>query len=266
MHFLIQAPNGKVPRSHDFSHLLLRAKEFYDWYGKERLSVTFCRSLRAERISNPDRLVPVGDTRFVSQYLQLFYPDAAERALRPLNVPRLLLPYAGRRIEEMAAPGEDGLRAVFPDSRKLYWKSVSVIKYERNGLYDAGYAPEGEGPWQVSEFIDILSEWRVFVFHDEVRFVANYSGDSLEFPDADTIRAMIQAFRPDAPVAYTLDVAVAWDREEPTRKNTVVMECHRFFSCGTYGFSDLGRYPKMLSQAWHEIKNDPKFKINARNR
>ena len=59
---------------------------------------------------------------------------------------------------------------------------------------------------------------------------------------------MVKVYDAAAPVAYTLDVAVT-----PEGK-TVVIECHRFFSCGLYGFSDIAKYPKMLSQAWFQMK------------
>ena len=58
---------------------------------------------------------------------------------------------------------------------------------------------------------------------------------------------MIETYKPEAPVAYTLDIGVEKYR------GTFIIECHRFFSCGLYGFSDHRRYPKMLSQEWAEI-------------
>ena len=58
---------------------------------------------------------------------------------------------------------------------------------------------------------------------------------------------LVKAYGEAAPKAWTLDVAVTTDSK------TVVLECHRFFSCGLYGFSDLRRIPKMYSQTWYEM-------------
>lgn len=47
-------------------------------------------------------------------------------------------------------------------------------------------------------------------------------------------------------LAQTIDHKVVHDS---------VVECHRFFSCGLYGFNDPAVLPYMFSQAWFEIKN-----------
>ena len=99
---------------------------------------------------------------------------------------------------------------------------------------------------------DILSEWRVFVYHNKIQQVCYYDGDPLVFPDGNRIQMMVDEYsRNNAPVAYTLDVY-------NTKNGTFVMECHRFFSCGLYGFSDYRILPYMFSQAWHEMM----YKLN----
>ena len=47
---------------------------------------------------------------------------------------------------------------------------------------------------------------------------------------------------------YTLDVGI-------NSEKTFVIECHRFFSCGLYGYCDHNTIPIMFSQAWYEMKN-----------
>ena len=54
------------------------------------------------------------------------------------------------------------------------------------------------------------------------------------------------------PKAYTLDVAVIKKSEDCYK--TVIIEAHRFFSCGLYWFSDHAIIPKMFSQCWNEMK------------
>lgn len=242
MHFLVQKVDGRVV--HDFSFALLQAKEWYDWSGKEKLFIRFSDG-NFDGIRIPGLYVPVGDIAFVSSFLSRFYPDRKE-ALRPLNVPEILFPFAGRRIANIWCKDD---YAPLQGIKDVYAKSMDVLKDPFNGsFYDvpANYERKDFRHCQVSEIIDIVSEWRAIVHHGAVLYIGNYSGDPLAFPDAGRIRGMAAAYT-DAPVAYTLDVAVTKSGE------TVVVECHRFFSCGLYGFNDLARYPKMLSQAWKEM-------------
>lgn len=242
--------------AYDFTFELIQAKDYYDWMGNERFGIRYINTDGASvegdifsHIVSPDRYTPVGSVEFVSAYLRKFYPDSVE-ALKPLNVPEELFPYAGRTIvnvrdaDDMNAFANDGL---------LYRKSSNTIKDPANGPFHPKHASECIG-FQVSEPVDIQSEWRVFVFHDQVQHIANYSGDCLQFPDRFEINRMVETYEGHSPVAYTLDVGVGrcYGR---LRASTFVIEVHRFFSCGLYGFGDHQRIPKMLSQTWYQMKS-----------
>lgn len=235
-----------ISRIYDFSLTLLKAKEYYKWAGEE-MKIHIRDTKVFEVLIAPDTYIPVGSIEFVSTFLRRFYPEA-EKALRPLNVPEKLFPFAGRKIANINIR-EDF--KVFRDCNDVFIKSNEKIKDEFNGpKFDVWnyYESKDFVKYQVSEIIDLKSEWRVIVFHGQIQYVANYAGDCTVFPDIETIKAMIKAYGDNAPVAYTLDVGVS-DNE------TVVVECHRFFSCGLYGYNDLQKYPKMLSQEWFEMKN-----------
>ena len=242
--FLCEKKDNKV--GYDFVTALAQAKAYYDWLGDERLTLKYLDfpSLMVAAVAQPDRYVPVGSVAFIEAFVKQFYPRA-EKALRPLNVPEVLFPFAGRKILNVTSAIQVSLN--FPEAKKLYRKSCAKIKAPSNGFVQPGTDVAALVGYQVSEVIDIVSEWRVFVFRGEILYVALYSGDPLVFPDPETICDMVRAFTPDAPVAYTLDVGVNWNQ-------TFVIECHRFFSCGLYGFADYKLYPKMLSQAWYEIR------------
>lgn len=243
MDFLIETVGGQVVN--DFSFALYRAKEYLDWDGRAELNIHRHEGNDFSDIREPDRFIPCGSVGFVSAYLLAFYPERREM-LRPLNVPGPLMQgeYAGRpmrnvfRESDMPRLGKDVT---------LFLKGMDTIKDPSNGPALNPSAGMCVG-FQVSTVLELLSEWRVFVFHDEVQHVANYGGDSLIFPDRDAILRMVEAYREESPVAYTLDVGV-------TARGTYVIECHRLFSCGLYGFSDWSKYPFMLSQEWFEIKS-----------
>lgn len=239
MHFLLQTINHKIV--HDFAFELTRAKKYYDWLGTESMTIRRHEGIDFSDVRNYGRYIPVGSVEFVSAYLQIFYPQATA-ALTPMNVPAPLFPFTGRKIANVSSP--EGMD-VFRNCGRVFIKSLSTIKYHGNGIVDAGEDCTG---YQVSELIDIVSEWRVFVFRGRIQHAANYAGDCLLFPDSERIREMVLALGDDAPAAWTLDVGVTAGGE------TVVIECHRFFSCGLYGFNDHAAIPKMFSQTWHEMK------------
>jgi len=249
MRFLVQKINNKVV--HDFSFTLERAKEYYDWRGDEKLSIRYLNDpgLLGTTVRQPDNYIPVGSVDFVSAYLRQFYP-MHYLGLRPLNVPECLFPYADRKIVNCNSIQD--LDSLGPCS--YFVKSNARIKHPENGYAPVEADISSFIGRQVSEVIPIDSEWRVFVFHGEIRHMANYSGDCMLFPDADSVRQMVRTYGGHAPVAYTLDVGVCEGDNPRKRNKTFVIECHRFFSCGLYGFSDLAVIPKMLSQAWFEIK------------
>lgn len=239
MNFLIQTIDGLI--QHDFSFELQQAKKYYDWCGEE-MELTYIDYDDIDKITEPDKYVPIGSVEFVSKYLRKFYDK--NRPLFPLNVPEELFPFAGRKIDNIRGYGD-----IVPGKYgKIFRKSLHTLKHNLNGVVDEGAPNEDLIGFQISEIIDILSEWRVFVFKGKIQHVSNYSGESLVFPDPKIIKEMVKAYQV-APKAWTLDVAVTTDRE------TVVIECHRFFSCGLYGFSDHAIIPKMFSQEWFEMKS-----------
>jgi hypothetical protein len=69
------------------------------------------------------------------------------------------------------------------------------------------------------------------------------------FPDVQKINTeMIPAYK-SAPVAYTLDIGII---RRLSDFDTVVIECHDFFSCGLYGFADHKVYPHMLHRWFND--------------
>lgn len=249
MKFLIQTIGGSI--RHDFVFILKEAEHYYNWWNDDPLELKEAEIGDIANIEHPEYYIPVGTVEFVSEYLQTFFPWAKD-TLRPLNVPECLFPFAGRVIENICSREDFSER--FKQLDRIYVKSLDEIKddfngpkYARTGTISDWYESKDFVHCQVSEMIDIASEWRVIVFNGEIQHVGNYSGDCLVFPDGETIRNMVKAYGEAAPKAWTLDVAVTTDSK------TVVLECHRFFSCGLYGFSDLRRIPKMYSQTWYEM-------------
>lgn len=253
MKFLLQTIGKKIV--HDFGFALTQSMDYTNWASNcEMMTIKKHEGLDFSDIKNPDKYIPVGSVDFVSAYLNTFYPNA-KKMLEPLNVPEVLFPFAGRDIMNIRTNEDLKQLYKFDD---VFAKSMSVIKHPDNGWK---YNPNNEMSnllnldnydncigFQVSSYVEFLSEWRVFVFNGKILDCKNYLGDFFTYPNPNTIINMVREYK-DAPVAYTLDVGVIPGGE------TVVIECHRFFSCGLYGFNDFYHYPYMLSQEWFEMKN-----------
>lgn len=253
MKFLLQTIDKKIV--HDFGFALTQSKDYINWVNDyDTMTIKKYEGLDFSNIKKPDDYIPVGSVDFVSAYLNTFYPNA-KKMLEPLNVPESLFPFAGRDI--MNIKTDEDLKQLYKFD-EVFAKSMSVIKHPDNGWK---HNPNNEMNkllnldnydncigFQVSSFVEFLSEWRVFVFNGKILDCRNYLGDFFTYPSPNTIINMVREYK-DAPVAYTLDVGVIPGGE------TVVIECHRFFSCGLYGFNDFYQYPYMLSQEWFEMKN-----------
>lgn len=255
MNFLVQTIDGKIV--HDFVFALQQAEEYFAWYKEVDFEITYHEGLDFSGILAPDSYIPVGSVEYVSAYLRAFYPSAVS-ALRPINVPKALMRYASSRGIKNITDEKDARRFTYV-GETLFRKSLSKIKDQTNGIVTVS-KPDDVIGYQVSRIVDFVSEWRVFVFQDAIRHMACYIGDALTFPSRERIEAMVKDYSEAGwiddtgrhggpPVAYTLDIGVT------SEGKTDIIECHRFFSCGLYGFNDPAVVPFMLSQAWFEIKN-----------
>jgi hypothetical protein len=255
MKFLIQRVNRKI--AHDFTFTLLKAVEYHDWLnGKNStIKVKYIDTIYNEELGvfAPTKFkpfhknyVPIGSVEFVSEFLLLFYNHTP----KPRNIPlELMIPCYTYRVifngNHMDLENRKGLWFV---------KSNDKIKgYSGLLNIDKDFPNISPGNYQISEVINIESEWRAFVYKNKLVGLQNYCGEFTKFPTVDTINGMILAYKDSAPIAYTLDVGVH-------DYATFVIEVHDFFSCGLYGFSDLNLLPHMFHRWFNEyLKNEKCF-------
>lgn len=184
-----------------------------------------CPALRNVSATN---IIPVGSIEFVRQYLGLHY---GIKELNPIEVPDVLKreEFLLRNYNILSI---DGL----PNSGRYFVKNVSKLKdftytgdishlHQENRFFDNCL-------YQVSEEVDIVSEYRCFVCNDEIISIVQYDGSPDVFPDVAALKKMVIMYMldKDRPKAYTMDIAVIRDR------GTALLEVHPFVSVGLYSY------------------------------
>lgn len=240
----------------DFGYETIKAIEFSDWWENSKrydyeLITDFC--FKSSKYGAPEATyfnylkrdsIPVGSVEFVLEFMKQCYNI---KNVKPLNIPEQLINYTNRDIQYLN-------KSVFLknlDANKKYFiKSATKIKgyteqFEMSNIDDI---PDDD--YMVSEIINIESEWRCFVKDEKLLDIRCYSGNPFAIPSSVVISDMIKDYI-SSPPAYTLDVCVGTDGK------TSIIECHNFFGCGLYGFSDYKNYLIMLIRAFRwQVENN----------
>ncbi len=231
MKFLIQTFDGEI--KHDFSFGLINAIDYHNWLNPE--SMEYWKSDEEYMTGFTRGYIPIGSVEFVSGYFKQHFGFEP----KPINIP----------VELMSFPFTQ--RFVFNGTEKDIIGTKFVKSNDKIKSFTEVCDSAPIGNYQISDIIDIESEYRCFVYKNELVGISYYSGDFRIFPNIQTIEDMILAYK-NSPIAYTLDVAIS-------NGKTVVVELHNLFSVGLYGFANYQILPFMFSQAFHEL-----VKINSK--
>ena len=261
MNFVLQKINGEI--SFDFVLTTVNAINYLNWKGYNS-KYEFIEIDEIEDISQDYKKVmyykdciPVGSVEFVEKYIGFIVLNKNENfILKPLNVPNELLNIGECERTNIKMRGslivKDINFTMDPDDI-FFIKSNDEIKSKKNGFKKTKDIFElSDGNWQISRIInDIESEYRCFIYNDNLLDVRRYLGDFSRFPDVKKINDILLKYRWDngngtAPIAFTLDIALVKDKIE-------IIECHEFFSCGLYGFNDLEHLPFMIARTYNNI-------------
>lgn len=233
MKFLIQSIDNMPIDTEGFA-LMKSIDKQYGLHSYELMDMEGLNSLGVDGI----KYIPVGNLEFVGLWLGRYHEIDS---LYPIEVPKSLREdeFLGRKYSIITADK-------IPNSGRYFLKNVSVLKtmsycgelsyFMHDKIFeDGGHTNElrldKTHLYQLSEEIEILSEYRIIVLNDVIEAIRYYDGDILLFPDRKTIEKMVLLISLDKerPKAYTLDVGI-------TTYGTIIIEQHAFVSCGTYGF------------------------------
>lgn len=184
----------------------------------------------------PKDCIPIGTVEFVHTYL-----GESSQAFKPLNIPKVL-----QKEEFLLREIKIGsiLDVHVGDFVKSNTKIKSGIEPQvitsSDHLWNVQCTIPSCDELFISKPIDIVSEWRIMVMLGKVVGCQNYDGDFFKFPDVEKIKKMAYLLGTVMPKkAYTLDVGILKTGE------TVVIECHDFYSVGLYGFANYKLLPSM---------------------
>jgi hypothetical protein len=221
----------------------LAAWQGFKWLGYE---VTFFTADETPYHARCHTGPVVGSTAAVSDFLRAVgLPVPA-----PLNIPAALQPFAGREHREMSYAEflEDTQLPVFvkpADHVKLFAGGVLTQQSTKRWALDMC---KPDDRLLVCAEVEFASEYRVFVGPKGIEGMKHYMGDPFQVPYRYEIEHMIEAFKPFAPIAYSLDVGTTGISEP----ETLVVECNDFWALGTYAFDPV-RYAELTALRWHQM-------------
>lgn len=236
--FLIQTINGEV--THDFSFHLIESIKYNNWFQNEQIyTYSFADDYKNVNKNDIKNMIPIGSVEFVLGFLKHIHNI---ENIRPLNIPQALMKTEylkrwAKIIKTNSIVTNTGDTPIFVKDNTKIKGFCDIIP--KNYTY-----PTGE--WLVSEVVDIESEWRCFVFYDQLMGLQNYSGNFALFPNVKLIKEMINDYQ-GKNTCYTLDVGVNYS------EGTFILECHDCFSVGLYGFADYTVLPRMFIVTWNKL-------------
>ena len=242
MFFLIESEAEKLSLDNQILLSLIQEEKYLHTYKIIQNEDYFCKDQNNKKVLKQKEdfpiefkdAIPLGTIEFTENYFKIFYGIEKEN---PIEIPPIL-----RTEEFLKRKYSITSYDKIPSKGQYFIKDVSKLKvFSYNGdmrffvqtdeKYKSKYSLTLNPThlYQVSEHVNILSEYRVFVLDNEIYSINNYDGDVCLFPDVQLIKKVIRlwATQKDCPNSYSLDVAI-------TPLGTIILECHILFSTGIY--------------------------------
>lgn len=217
------------------------ASSAYYGFKAKKAKIRFFRSINTVPVS-PWNIV-VGDIESTDTFFQkLGIPSQ-----KALNIPEILLPFAGRKIEYMTM-GEFRKDTRVPIFVKPNGRAKSFIGGVLDNLSSKEWMFEGVSDnteCLISEVIELVSEYRGYVINGQLMGIKHYRDDFRIFPDMGTVDMVIKSYE-NAPSGYTIDFGI------DDKGRTLLIECNDGWAIGNYGLDPL-LYTKLLATRWLEI-------------
>ena len=227
MKFLLQTRNGEIDDVEVFNarDLIRNSKTF-----NEYLLIDYSELKETDK--DYFDWIPIGTLEFVREWLKKYH-NIFE--MKPIEVPEILREekYLGRSydivsFEDLELKGYKFIKDI--DKLKQFSFMGDLGNFDKND--ESIFVSQN---YLISNVVDIMSEYRVFVSDISIKAIQFYDGNCTVFPDIRLLCEMIGKYYlvQDRPKSYTMDIAVL------KNGRTVILEVHPVVSVGTYGYFDM---------------------------
>ncbi len=232
--FILQTIKGKV--LHDTSLAVFKEVEYANWKTPGTHEIEYAGFARLEEDDTLAGGIPVGSLSFVQKFMDRHHGGVQ---LVPRNIPPELKDM--RYLKRMFSEGTKD--TIAKQDSPVFVKDVDTVKGYA-GVIDVN-TDLPSGNLFVTEALDVVSEWRIFVKGGQIAGAKNYAGSFFLVPDVEFIKDCIDVYT-SAPSGYTLDVMI------DSRGETSVIEVHDFVSVGLYGFTHAS-LPQMIVRGFRDM-------------
>ncbi len=176
----------------------------------------------------------------------LYYLSFLNKEYEHIDYPFELHKYCNRYISQcyFKSLKKNNLSNVFCKPTKLKQFNGFILSGEFKDFIKMATVNDNDLVW-LSTRINLLVEYRVFIYDRQILDVKPYKGDcSLGFCKQ-TVLSMIQDYK-NQPVAYAIDIGVN------NLGQTVLVEVNDGFSLGSYGLTPVN-YGTIIVNRWREL-------------
>lgn len=169
----------------------------------------------------------------------------------PIDYPQSLDPFLGRDMQPttMGAVRKlfevNGSSPRFVKPRETQKAFTGYVMSAFRDLIPTARHPDELPVWSC-ETVEFVSEWRYYILRNEILGVGHYRGDLFSHTDPVTVRAAMEAFRSESPVACAMDFGITSDGR------TLLVEVNDAYSLGHLGLRSVP-YANMLEARWLEL-------------
>jgi hypothetical protein len=203
--------------------------------------------------------IPIGNISFVEKFLKIYHNIEHEISIEIppcLRQERFLKrKYSIVPVWEIPRKGNYFIKdatqqKVFSHKGELEDFLFDEMFEPKSSEYDMSLRLDYEHLYQVSEVVNVMAEYRVYVLGGKVETISHFAGNPFKLPDVELIRDAVEIYnqQPDCPKSYSLDVMI-------TPQGTAITEIHNFMCLGLYNVNWDENLLYAYRDGWNYVLN-----------
>jgi len=185
---------------------------------------------------------------------KLFFHEHGIPTPKSITYPEELMFFLDRSIIKttLEHTGTDYPYFIKPaDDVKLFTGDVVTSDKIKHAFIDYGFCHIDTSIYK-SEYVDFISEYRIFVSNKHIYGIKHYKGDFKRFINIKVVDQMIEAYK-YCPSAFTLDVGLTSDGR------TLLVEANDMWAIGSYGLDGKSYTTLCIRRMAEILKHDPEL-------